>query len=203
MLLQAKEKKERALGVKLFIKAERCNSPKCVMVRRPSRPGMHGAKRKKMISDFGKQLQEKQKLQISYGLNNKQMRALFSIKSLEKMTTALEHRLDRVVFLLGFAQSSRIARQLTSHGHITVDGKKVTIPSFNVRIGNIISIRPESRKSKIFEDIQIRLKQYTPPAWLKLNNEELKGECVALAVSTENARLPFDINLVGEYYSRQ
>ncbi len=202
MLLKSKEKKERSLGMKLFIKAERCNSPKCVMVRRPSRPGAHGAKRKKMLSDFGKQLQEKQKLQFSYGLNNKQTRTLLALKSLEKMMIALEHRLDRVVFLLGFAQSLRIARQLVSHGHIVVNDKKVTIPSFSVRIGDVISIRQESRKAKIFEDIQMRLSQYEPPEWLKINKGELKGECVAKVTANGKARFPFDINLVGEYYSR-
>jgi len=201
MLLKSKEKKERALGVKLFVKAERCNSPKCVMVRRPLRPGVHGAKRK-ILSDFGKQLHEKQKLQFSYGLNNKQTRALFALKSLEKIMIALEHRLDRVVFLLGFAKSLRIARQLVSHGHIVVNGRKVTIPSFSVKMGDIVAVRLESRKAKIFEEIHIFLKQYEPPEWLKINKEELKGECVAKATANEKIRLPFDINLVGEYYSR-
>src|ERR1051325_7417861 len=105
-----KEKKERALGVKLFLKSDRCNSPKCVMVRRPARPGVHGAKRH-TVTDFGKQLQEKQKIQIVYGLNNRQMRNLFRDNSKEELVKILESRLDRVVFMAGLAENSPPPRQ--------------------------------------------------------------------------------------------
>ncbi|MDI6734016.1 MAG: 30S ribosomal protein S4 [Patescibacteria group bacterium] len=193
-----KEKKERSLGTKLFLKADRCNSPKCVMVRRPQKPGMHGKKRR-VISDYGRQLQEKQKIQIYFGLNNKQMRRLFT-KPKEKIIQILEHRLDQVVFLLGFARSSRVARQLVSHGHIMVNKRKVTIPSYYVKIGDVISIRVESKGLKIFEDIGLRLKQYVPPSWLKLDKDNLKGECVAIR-GGDNI-FNFNIDLVGEFYSR-
>src|SRR3989338_11242533 len=100
MRKQIKEKTERALGTRLFLKAERCNSPKCVMIRRPYRPGQHGQKRH-TVSEYGKQLQEKQKIQYIYGLNNRQMMNLFrKFNEKEKLLSALEHRLDRVVFLL-------------------------------------------------------------------------------------------------------
>jgi|SRR3989344_3064611 len=194
-----KEKRERALGAKLFLKAERCSSPKCVMIRRPYRPGVHGQKRHS-VSDYGKQLREKQKIQIIYGLNNKQLSNLFS-KAKEKILLILEKRLDRTVYLLGFARSPRIGRQLIAHGHILVNGRKVTIPSYIVKIGDSIMIRPESKSSKLFEDISIRLKQYEPPAWLKLDKDALKGECVS-EPQFDDATLPFDINLVGQYYSR-
>ncbi len=196
---QIKEKRERALGAKLFLKAERCNSPKCVMIRRPYRPGVHGQKRHS-VSDYGKQLREKQKIQIIYGLNNKQLSNLFA-KAKGKILLILEKRLDRVVFLLGFARSQRISRQIIAHGHILVNGRKVTIPSYNVKMGDVVMIRPESKRLGIFEDIVIRLKQYEPPVWLKLDKNELKGECVSEPLF-DDAILPFDINLVGQFYSR-
>lgn len=196
-----KEKRERALGVKLFIKAERCNSPKCVMIRRPYRPGVHGqARRRRGSSEFGKQLQEKQKIQITYGLSGKQMRNLFK-GPIERTILTLEKRLDRVVYLLGFAASLRVARQLVSHGHITVRGRKVTIPSYDVRVGDVVSIRPESRSKKLFEDLGSKLKQYDPPSWLKLDKENLKGECIKQP-QLEDISLPFDTNLVNQFYAR-
>lgn len=196
-----KEKQERALGVKLFLKAERCNSPKCALVRRPYRPGMHGKRRSK-VTEYGKQLKEKQKIRLYYGLSNRQMSNLFQEPSRQKIITTLEQRLDRVVFLLGFARSPRVARQFVSHGHILVNGKKVTIPSFHVRVGDGVAVRPESKKLKVFENIHARLEQYAPPVWLKLNAAELKGACVKESVAEESYQFPFDINLVGQFYTR-
>lgn len=195
-----KEKRERSLGTKLFLKADRCNSPKCVTVRRPQRPGQHGGKRQRNISDFGRQLQEKQKIKIFFGLNDHQMQKLFNGPK-EQVARSLRERLDFVTYLLGFAKSPRIARQMVSHGHIRVDGKKVTIPSFRVSIGDKVEIRPESRDSKLFEGIQERLKTLEVPKWLKLDAEKLEGECVAMS-NLEEERFPFDINLVGQFYSR-
>ncbi len=195
-----KEKKERSLGVKLFLKADRCSSPKCVTVRRPQRPGQHGGKRQKNISDFGRQLQEKQKIMFFFGLNDRQMRRLFDGPK-ESVARELRERLDFVTYLLGFAKSPRVARQMVSHGHIRVNGRKTTIPSFRVRVGDKIEIRPESRDSKLFEGIQDRLKTLEIPKWLKLDAEKLEGECVA-ASNAEEERFPFDINLVGQFYSR-
>ena len=197
-----KEKKERSLGTRLFLKADRCNSPKCVMVRRPYRPGPHGQKRRRPGSDFSKQLQEKQRIRFMYGLTNQQMTNLFKKKEKEKIMIALEHRLDRVVFLLGIAGSPRIARQLVSHGHITVNDRKVTIPSFRVKVGDVVSVRPESRKLKIFEDLTQHLKKHTPPSWLKITSvEDAKGQCVK-EFSSRDAQFPFDITLVGEFFAR-
>lgn len=198
-MLRVKEKRERSLGTKLFLKADRCNSPKCVMVRRPSRPGQHGTRRR-MVSEYGKQLQEKQKIQIYYGLSNRQMSKLFQEHPKEEIASLLEQRLPHVVFFLGFAKSPRIGRQLVGHGHVLVNGRKVTIPSYHVKVGDIISIRPESRESKLFEDIATHLKQYEAPEWLKLDKENLKGECVK-NVSADDT-FPFNIDLVGEFYSK-
>ncbi|MAF79479.1 30S ribosomal protein S4 [bacterium] len=196
------EKKERALGTKLFIKADRCNSPKCAMIRHPQRPGAHGAKHHS-VSEYGTQLQEKQKLQIIYGLTNKQTSNLFKHKKTKEAIVAkLEKRLDRTVFLLGIAKSPRIARQLVSHGHILVNKRKVTIPSREIKVGDTIEIREESRKNKTFEDLENQLKQSAPPAWLKNDKDIFKGEMTA-EPQIDLKSSPFDIDLVGEFYARQ
>lgn len=197
-----KEKRERALGARLFIKAERSASPKAAIVRRPYRPGQHGQKRHS-ISEFGKQLNEKQKMQIIYGLTNRQLSILFNKYNDKKRVLAtLEHRLDHVVLLLGIAGSTRVARQMVSHGHITVNERKVTIPSFNVKVKDVIAVRKESRKSKLFEDLSSRLKKQKTPSWLSIiSSEECKGQCIK-SIDAEEMQIPFDINLVGEFYSR-
>jgi small subunit ribosomal protein S4 len=194
-----KEKRERALGTKLFLKAERCAGPKCVMVRRPNRPGQHG-ERRRQLSEYGRQLQEKQKVQIYFGLNDRQMRRLF-LGPKGRVREKLLERLDSVVFLLGLAKSPRIARQLVSHGHIQVNGRKVTVPSYRVTIGDIIAVRPESRSLKLFEGRGAELKQYTPPSWLTVDGEKLQGKCVASSTGSD-VTFPFDADLVGQFYAR-
>lgn len=196
------EKKERTLGTKLFLKAERCSSPKCVMIRRPSKPGIHGQRRRgrKILSEFGRQLQEKQKIQITYGLKNRQMRQLFrGKKETEGVIESLERRLDNVIFRLGLAGSRIIAHQLVTHGHFLVNGRKVTVPSYRVKIGDKISLHPHSRNSQIFKSLELKLKKFEPPKWLKLDKEKLEGELID---KPRELNLPFDLNLVAEYYSR-
>ncbi len=194
-----KENKERSLGVKLFIKADRCAGAKCVTVRRPQRPGQHGGARH-TVSEYGRQLQEKQKIQVYFGLNDHQMRRLF-LGAKSRVRESLLQRLDSVVFLLGIAKSTRIARQLISHGHITVNGRKVTIPSFHVTIGDVIGVRPESRAGKLFDERPAELKQYAPPSWLSLNAEKLEGKCTASARDSDTP-FPFDVDLAGQFYAR-
>ena len=194
-----KEKKERALGAKLFIKAERCSSSKCVMIRRPYRPGMHGQKRRS-VSDYGRELQEKQKIQLVYGLTNRQMQKLFKEFGRGEIFKILEKRLDRVVYLLCFVRSSRVSRQIISHGHVLVNGRKVTIPSYRVRIGDVINIRPKSRGLAIFDEAPIKLKQFSHPSWLKTDPVDFKGGCIA-EPQLESKQFPFDLNLVGQFYS--
>jgi len=203
-MLPLKEKKERALGTKLFLKAERCSSPKCALTRRPYRPGMHG-KSRKVLSEYGRQLLEKQKIKISYGLNEKQIRTIFQ-KALKKpaaikdfIIRELETRLDNVVFKLGLASSRRIARQIVSHGHILVDGRKVSTPSFKVGVENLISIRPQSKNLSNFKDLSNILKNYQPPAWLTLDKEKMEGKVLVFPQEVDGV---FDISLVTDYYSR-
>lgn len=198
--IKAVEKKERALGVKLFLKAYRCNSPKCAMVRKPYRPGQHGNK-KHILTDYGRQLLEKQKIKFSYGLTERQMKNLFKKNEVNEIIKILETRLDKVVVLLGFAPSMRMARQLVSHGHILVNDKKVTIPSFNVKRGDVIKIKERTLKSKLFEDLSLRLKNYEPPNWLSLDKNNFIGKCIELP-KVEDINFPFNIDLVVQFYSR-
>lgn len=205
-LLKSKEKKERALGTKLGLKAFRCNSPKCAMIRRPNRPGMH-TRPGRGFSEFKQQLMEKQKIRFSYGLSEKQMNAVVA-KALARKKTAsvtgqiisrLESRLDNVVYRLGFAPSRIVARQLISHGHITVNGRKFNIPSHILRIGDVVSIREQSRQMALFKDLPNILKVENPESWLTRNVQKLEG---SIKSAPEGVELPFDINLVIDYYSR-
>lgn len=199
------EKQERALGMKLFLKGERCSSPKCAMVRRPNRPGIHGSKRRRAISEYGEQLLEKQRIRVNYGLREAQLAKI--VKNSLKKTGAisemiinyLERQLSNVVFRLGLASSRVIARQLINHGHFLVNGKKVTSPSYFVKAGDMISIKPSSQNLLIFKDLLIKIKKYEPPEWLSLDREKLEGKVISLP---KNIEIPFDINLVVDYYSK-
>ena len=164
---------------------------------------MHSAKRQKAPSEYGTQLMEKQKLQIIYGLSNKQATNLFkSHEDKEAIFRALERRLDRVVFLLGLAKSSRIARQRISHGHILVNGKKVTIPSYTLKVGDVVAVREKSRKNKIFEELENHLKHTRLPAWLE-TKDTFSGGVGREPERDAGGALPFDMNLVGEFYARR
>jgi small subunit ribosomal protein S4 len=204
-MIRAKEKKERALGMKLFLKGERCNSPKCAMVRRPFRPGVHGKKRTKAKSEYGSQLLEKQRIKVSYGLGERQLETIFK-KAMKKtgvtgeiIISSLERQLSNAVFRLGLASSRIVARQLVGHGHILVNGKKTTIPSFLVKDGDVISIKPSSQNLLIFKNLADTIKKHEAPEWLLLNAEKMEGKVKGLPRNTE---VPFDINLVVDFYSK-
>jgi small subunit ribosomal protein S4 len=203
-MFNTQEKKERALGTKLFLKAHRCNSVKCVGVRRPHRPGLHGSARHSS-SEFGQQLNEKQKIKVSYGIRESQMEKVFKAASKNPGATGvlimqlLERRLDNVVFRLGLAESRSIGRQLISHGHILVNGKRVSAPSYLVRVGDKISVRPESKSIAQLKDLGERLKKYESPSWLVLDKEKAEGSMAALPKDLE---VPFDVNMVVDYYSK-
>lgn len=199
-VIHAKEKRERSLGTKLFLKGDRCNSPKCATVRRPERPGQHKDARR-TLSEYGRQLQEKQRIRVYFGLTNQQMERYFAASSPVEIANRLEARLDYVVFALGFAKSPRIGRQLVSHGHVVVNGRKVTAASYHVKGGDVVGIRTESRGYKCFEDLAERLKEYTPPGWLSLNREQREGTCVKLP-SEDDHQFPFEISLASQFYAR-
>lgn len=200
-----KEKKERSLGVRLFLKAERCNSPKCVTVRRAYRPGIHGKKRRRNPSEYGQQLMEKQRMKTSYGLREAQFGKIVH-KAFSKggnigetILDILERQLFNAVFRLGLAPSRFVARQFISHGHFMVNGKKVSIPSCAVKVGDVISIKPASKQLLIFKDLPDIMKKYEPPHWLDVDKEKLEGRIKSLPRDIETG---FDINLIIDYYSK-
>lgn len=203
-MFDTREKKERSLGTKLFLKASRCNSPKCVTVRRPIRPGLHG-KGYKNFSEFGQQLREKQKIRFTYGIREAQMERIFQKASKnpgvtgEIILSLLERRLDNVVYRLGFSASRSVGRQLVGHGHILVNGRKVTIPSHQVRVGDIISIRPQSLNHPAFKDLADKLQKYEALVWLALDPAKLEGRIIS---EPKDFEAPFDVNLVVDFYAK-
>jgi len=203
-MFDTREKRERSLGTKLFLKPHRCSSPKCATIRRPSRPGAHGKSRRRAPSEYGTQLQEKQKFQFIYGLRESQLRNIFKTAlrnpeaTGEALVRLLELRLDNVVYRLGFAPSRSVARQFVGHGHIHVNGRKVTIPSYRARIGDIISVRKESSELILFRELNETLKGYTLPQWV-VHEGALSGKVVG---TPHEFDLPLDVNLVVDYYSK-
>ena len=204
-MFNTKEKKERALGVRLMLKPFRSASGKSAMARRPYPPGQHGKNRRSALSEVGTQLKEKQKIRFSYGVSEAALKALFkkAVRNTgvtgQVVVSLLERRLDNVVFRLGFAPSRSVARQLVNHGHIMVNGKKTNIPSYDVKMKNVISIRPESKGHALFKDLAENLKRMNVPVWLKLDLEKIQGEIVGAPKDVET---PFDVNLVVDYYSK-
>ena len=204
-MFSTQEKKERSLGVKLFLKPERCNSPKCVTVRRPQRPGLHGKMFRRQLSEFGSQLKEKQKIRFTYGIRERHFRKIFQSAAKNPGITGqmifhiLEKRLDNVVYRLGFAASRSVARQLVGHGHIMVNNRKVTIPSFQVKVGDLIYIRQQSREHPVLKDLTNHLKKYEPPIWLAMDQEKLQGKVLS---EPKDLEISFDANLVVDYYSK-
>jgi len=193
--------------MKLFLKGERCFKEKCAIERRGYPPGQHGQRRGRKAMGYGIQLREKQKVKRIYGLLESQFRLYFQEADRRKGITGenllqiLERRLDNVVFSLGFASSRAQARQLVRHGHILVDGRKVSIPSFQVRVGQAISVREGSRTN-----VQIRasLESATGrgvPEWLALDADSFTGKIQALP-SREDIKLPISEQLIVELYSR-
>ena len=199
------EKRERRLGTKLSLKADRCNSPKCAMTRRPYGPGMHGKRRRRALSEYGQQSQEKQKLKFMYGIREAQMKNVFKKAAKnpgvtgELIVSLLERRLDNVVFRLGFTRSRSVARQLVNHGHIFINNKRVNIPSCQVGAGDVISIRSQSKNHPVFKDLAVDLKRHEPPIWLSLDKEKFEGKVISLPKDYE---IPCDINMVVDYYSK-
>lgn len=196
----------RREGMKLYLKGDRCYSDKCAFATKQYAPGQHGTSRKK-VSEYGNQLREKQKVKRIYGIQEKQFRIYYDKASRQKGVTGanllslLERRLDNVVYRLGMASSRVDARQLVRHGHFTVNGKKVNIPSFLVKEGQVITVKEGSRKSPKFEGIAAAIAHRTAPAWLDLDKENLVGKVMALP-AREDIDLPINEQLIVELYSR-
>lgn len=203
----------RAAGEKLFLKGERCFSPKCAIVRRPYRPGVHGQSRRRALSEFALGLLEKQKMKRAYGLRERQFRAYFEEASTKKsgvlssfspadmVLIALERRLDNVVFRLGYAPSRNAASQIVSHGHLLVNGTRVNVPSYEVKIGDALSIRPASAKMAIFSSLKDTLKKHKTPDWLVLDLKTTDGKMKTLPVPAA-VGMTYNIALIIDHYSR-
>jgi len=195
----------RREGTKLFLKGERCYTDKCAVDRRPYAPGQHGQGRKK-VSEYGLQLREKQKVRRIYGVSERQFRRYFAEAERQKGVTGdillrlLESRLDNVVYRLGFAASRPQARQIVLHGHILVNGKKVNVPSYLVKVGDEIAVKDKSKDMEIFQEAKEAGKA-SVPSWLEVDMEELKGRVVSLP-SSEDLDIPIEAQLIVELYSR-
>lgn len=200
----------RREGMKLNLKGERCLSPKCAMERRAFPPGIHGKKQtfRRKTSDYGVQLREKQKARRIYGVMERQFRRYFEeanrITGLTgiNLLSMLERRLDNVVYRLGFADSRAQARQLVRHGHFEVNGRKTDIPSFQVSIGDVISVRQSAVSKTYFKD-RAQFMQGTTrvPNWLRLNMAAMNAEVVANP-AREDTEMQLNEQLIVEYYSR-
>ena len=194
----------RREGQKLFLKGDRCYSVKCALEKRNYAPGQHGQARKKQ-SDYGNQLREKQKAKRFYGVQETQFRNLFdkaakkSGKTGDNLLIMLETRLDNAVFRLGFAASRKEARQLVTHGHFTVNGKKANIPSMEVKAGDVIAVKSKSQQSPKFKEI--REMQITVPQWMDVDVNKLEGKILALP-TREQIDTPVAEHLIVELYSK-
>ena len=200
----------RRLNVKLFLKGEKCFDQKCAMIKKPYSPGQKGKKgiRRGNFSEYGKELREKQKLRMSYGISERQFRRYVKevLKKPGEQATLLlirklETRLDNVVFKLGFAISRFQAKKLISHSHFQVNNKKVKSSSLELKKGDLVSIRPQSLKKSFFKDLIPRLKKYQTPSWLELNYKKFEGKLNNLPSIEEAAPLA-EISMIFERYSR-
>lgn len=196
----------RREGLKLFLKGERCYSDKCAVERRSYPPGQHGQGRTK-VSEYGTQLREKQKVKRLYGLLEKQFRGTFAEADRQKGITGenllrlLERRLDNMVYRMGFASSRNEARQLIRHNHFLVNGKKVNIPSYVLKTGDVLQVRDSSRNLIRIQESLEAVQRRGVPSWLELDKENFKCVVKTLPVR-EELTLPIREQLIVELYSK-
>jgi small subunit ribosomal protein S4 len=199
----------RREGEKLFLKGERCLSPKCALERRPYPPGLHGRQTqfRRRVSDYGLQLRAKQKARRVYGVLERQFRRYFREAERRRGLTGtnllviLESRLDNVVYRLGFAMSRPQARQLVRHGHFEVNGRKVNIPSYLVQPGDIVLVKTGSRSKVVFKEITADLEHRAVPGWLSRDEIAMSGRVMAQP-EREDIDVTINEQLIVEYYSR-
>jgi len=203
----------RRAGEKLFLKGEKCFTPKCVFIKKSYAPGKAaaagaGRKGRKSQTEYGKQLKEKQKMRNTYGMREKQFSNYIKesisqtgLAPADALNEKLELRLDNVVFKFGLAASRALSRQMVSHGHITVNGRKVTIPSYRLKVGDKIGIREGSTKKKVFDGLAVKLAKHPFPSWLKFELGKMSGEIIGKP-KIDKAVMSFDFASVLEFYSR-
>lgn len=200
----------RREGTKLFLKGDRCYSAKCALIKRKYPPGIHGPKGYPKASEYGLQLREKQKIKRTYGISERQLKVYYK-KAMkmagspeENLLKLLEQRLDNVVYKLGFTSSRAAARELVGHGHFRVNGRRVDIPSYQVKVGDEITLKPTSKViQKIREEIAAnKMKEKIKlPNWLEFKEDTLTAK-VSKKLEAENLPQEFDIKLIIEFYSR-
>ena len=197
----------RREGMKLFLKGERCYTEKCAIEKRNVAPGQHGRARKAKLVGYGVQLREKQKVKRTYGVLENQFRRYFEAADRQKGITGelllqmLERRLDNVIYRLGLATSRPQARQLVRHGHFTVNGRKVDIPSYAVRAGDMVAVRQTSRETPAIQHAMEEVKGRGIPEWLLFDSAAMSGRISSLPTRAQ-INLPVQEQLIVELYSK-
>jgi len=198
----------RREGMKLFLKGERCHSEKCAIEKRNFAPGQHGKDKKAKLVGYGVQLREKQKARRYFGVLEGQFRNLFEKASRQKgitgenLLSALERRLDNVVYRMGISTSRPQGRQLVRHGHIQVNGTKVNIPSYTVKPGDVVEVREKSRNNSTILAARDATAHTPSPAWLEVDRDALKGRIVAPPKREEFVQIQMNEQLIVELYSK-
>lgn len=198
----------RREGKKLFLKGDRCYTSKCAITRRGTPPGQHGQNGYPRLTGYGQQLREKQKVKRLYGVLERQFRKYFEAAAKNKGNTeqvlfqTLERRLDNVVYRLGLAKSRAQARQLIAHGHITVNGTVVNIPSYQVRVGEVLAVKQGDEALTIFSKIAEQVKAVEPQPWLNYDLQANQAKVVDLPTPPQTGKGEYDLKLIVEFYSR-
>ncbi len=210
MITDQKCKKCRRAGEKLFLKGERCFTPKCAIERKPYPPGrlLSEKKHRSSVTEYGTQMKEKQKVRNTYRITEKQFSNYVKeasgkqgVKPAEHLFETLESRLDSTVFRTGFAGSRSLSRQMVAHGHITVNGRRTTIPSRQLKVGDVLAIRAGSAGSKLFEGLGEKLKTATVPTWIKVDAGKLTAVFQGKP-KVGQGEASFNLTSVVEFYSR-
>jgi small subunit ribosomal protein S4 len=198
----------RREGMKLFLKGERCHSEKCAIERRNFVPGQHGKDRKAKIVGYGLQLREKQKVRRVYGVLERQFRSAYEkaahAKGItgENLMSGLERRLDSVIYRMGFGTSRAQSRQVVRHGHVDVNGRKCNIPSAQVKVGDVISIRESSKNNPTVLSARDATAHAPAPNWIEVDREGLRGRVTSLPQRSELVQIQMNEQLIVELYSK-
>ena len=197
----------RRVGEKLFLKGERCLTPKCAIERRNNPPGEHGANRRRRVSEHGLQLREKNRARAVYGVLERQFRNYFDEASRKSGVTGvyllqlLERRLDNAVFRLGFAESRAQARQTVRHRHITINGRRMDVPSYRVKVGDVIGWRERSKENELYKVLVADIHRKPLPSWLSLDADAVTGRVEALP-DPDEMDLKIEHRMIVEFYAR-
>lgn len=207
---QAKCKICRRLGDKLFLKGEKCLGSKCAMIKRPFAPGQKAKKRRSALTEYGREMREKQKVKKWYNISESQFKDyVFEVMEnrgsgvdvASQLIAKLESRLDNIIFRMGWAKSRGQARLLVTHGHFLVNGKKVDIPSYRISVGDAISIREGSKGKEILKGLPEMMKKYSLPKWLSYDGDKIESKVMRYP-TPEDVQLPSEVSTIFEHYSR-